>query len=443
VAADPAEMTKRIEALTDLQPDQGNANKGTERGQYMLDESIAQVGAARSIVTDRDGVVIAGNKTLQAAVDAGLGVQVVQTDGNDLVVVQRTDLDLDGEGDEAERARLAAYFDNRSSEVGLAWDAEQIAADIAAGMDFGPMFGDDELADILGDLAPEPQPDPGAQIDKAAELQAKWDTALGQIWEIGQHRIVCGDCTDAAVVEALMQGERAALGVTSPPYAVGKEYEVGISFDDHLALLRGAADAAIDAISPGGFFFVNFGEIAPQSHTKPLTGSSRQCLYPISKDYWQIFHVERNMDLYAMRMWYKPFNRLQQPFWTYHTSIPHHQEWEHLWTWRLPGGEGDACYDWDISSRAVWDTRTEATDDKPLTRHVAAFPVCLPERAIKAHSSSGATVWDPFLGSGTTMVVCEQLGRIGRGVEIEPKYVAVSLERLAGMGLEPRLAGTI
>ena len=144
------------------------------------------------------------------------------------------------------------------------------------------------------------------------------------------------------------------------------------------------------------------------------------------------------MDLYAMRVWYKPFNRLQQPFWSYKTSIPHYQEWEHLWTWRLPGGDGDVCHDWDISSRAVWDTRKEATDDKPLTRHTAAFPVCLPERAIKAHSAVGAIVWEPFSGSGTTIVVCEQLSRQCRAVEIEPKYCAVTLERLAGMGLEPR-----
>jgi DNA modification methylase len=236
-----------------------------------------------------------------------------------------------------------------------------------------------------------------------------------------------------------MRGERAQLGVTSPPYAVGKEYEAGVSFSDHLTLLRGFADRALDTLDPGGFLFVNFGEIAAQSHTKPLTGSGRQCIYPISKDYWQIFHEERRMDLYAMRIWYKPFNRLQQPFWSYHTSIPHHQEWEHIWTWRLPGGDDDQVYDWDISSRAVWDTRNEATDDKPLTRHVAAFPVGIPERAIRAHSAEGALVWEPFSGSGTTLVVCEQQGRLCRACELDRGYLAVTLERLVGLGLTPRL----
>ena len=96
-------------------------------------------------------------------------------------------------------------------------------------------------------------------------------------------------------------------------------------------------------------------------------------------------------------------------------------------------------YDWDISVHAVWDTRDEATDDKPLTRHVAAFPVCLPERAVKAHSKAGDVVWEPFSGSGTTIVVCERLGRKCRAIEIDPGYVAVCLQRLADMGLEPRL----
>jgi hypothetical protein len=208
--------------------------------------------------------------------------------------------------------------------------------------------------------------------------------------------------------------------------------------------------------------FTNFGEIAPQSHAGPLTGSTRQCVYPISKDYWRIFHEERYCDLYAQRIWYKPFNRLQQPFWSYKTSIPHHQEWEHIWTWRTPGGDddrltdgdisvhdhqewehiwtwrtpggdGDRRTDWDISVHAVWDTRNEATYDKPLTRHVAAFPVCLPERAIKAHSLSGELVLEPFSGSGTTLIACEKLGRRCRAVEIVPQYVAVALERWATM----------
>lgn len=414
--------------ITDFTPDSRNANRGTQRGLAALDNSLRQYGAGRSIVVDKNGHVIAGNKTLERAADMGLNdVIVVETDGTKLVAVKRIDLDLDTD----ERARLLAYADNRIGELDLDFDGLQIAADIEAGLDLDGLWDAGELAEILEAAGAELDGggDTEPQVDKAAELAEKWGTHLGQVWQLGRHRVACGDCTDKAVVEAVMQGEKADLGVTSPPYAVGKEYEINISFDDHLALLRGVADRALDTIKTGGFFFTNFGEIAAQSHSKPLTGSDRQCLYPISKDYWQIFHVERGMDLYAQRVWYKPFNRLRQPFWTYHTSIPHHQEWEHIWTWRLPGGNGDEVYDWDISSRAIWDTRQESTDDKPLTRHVAAFPVCLPERAIKAHSPRGAIVWEPFLGSGTTLIAAHNLNRLCRGVEMDPGYVAVTLQR--------------
>jgi outer membrane lipoprotein SlyB len=107
-------MPKTIDSITDLQPDPRNANKGTERGAYMVAHSLEEYGAGRSILADAEGVVIAGNKTLQAAADLGIPVRVVQTDGRELVVVQRTDLSL---MDDDQRARLLAYADNRASIV--------------------------------------------------------------------------------------------------------------------------------------------------------------------------------------------------------------------------------------------------------------------------------------------------------------------------------------
>lgn len=309
--------------------------------------------------------------------------------------------------------------------------------------------GDEGLQKALAELAEkegldwgkvEPPEDPGAQVDKAEELRVKWGVESGQLWRLGEHRLICGDCTDSNSWQRIMIGERGVLAVTSPPYAVGKEYEEGVTFQNHIKLLCGFADRLIENIVPGGFIFTNFGEIAPLSHASKLTGSKRQCIYLISKDYWHIFHEERKCDLYAQRIWYKPFNRLQQPFWSYHTSIPHYQEWEHIWTWRTPGGDGDRVCDWDISVHAIWDTRNESTDDKPLTRHVAAFPVCLPERAIKAHSLTGEIILEPFSGSGTTLIACERLGRKCRAVEISPGYVAVALQRWADMtGKTPEL----
>ena len=96
-------------------------------------------------------MVIAGNKTLESAADMGLAIEVVQTDGKKLVVVQRTDLDLSSDSG----ARELAWADNRASEIGLDWNPEQIAADLAAGVDLDSMFRKDELEKIMKWNPPE------------------------------------------------------------------------------------------------------------------------------------------------------------------------------------------------------------------------------------------------------------------------------------------------
>ena len=131
--------------LSELLPDERNANQGTERGRYMLDHSLRQYGAGRSILVDKSGRIIAGNKTVEVAADVGLeDILVVQTDGTKMVVVQRVDLDLQ----EGDAARLLAYADNRSSEVNLDWDADQIHFDLDVGLDLAGLFLPGELDGI-------------------------------------------------------------------------------------------------------------------------------------------------------------------------------------------------------------------------------------------------------------------------------------------------------
>lgn len=132
--------------LSDLQPDRRNANKGTERGLKALDHSLRQYGAGRSILVDKHGRIIAGNKTTERAADLGLeDVIIVPTDGTKLVAVQRTDLDL--ETDKA--ARELALADNRVSELDLAWDVDQLLADVQDGVDLGAFFRPDELDALI------------------------------------------------------------------------------------------------------------------------------------------------------------------------------------------------------------------------------------------------------------------------------------------------------
>jgi hypothetical protein len=137
-------MAEKIEKLTDLTPDPFNANEGTLRGAQLLGVSMETYGAARGIVVDKHGLVIAGNKAFDAAVDNGLGVQVVPTDGKTLVVVQRTDLDAD-----TPQAKELAYLDNRTSEVGLKWNPVQIEEDLANGLELGGMWSEGELQTLL------------------------------------------------------------------------------------------------------------------------------------------------------------------------------------------------------------------------------------------------------------------------------------------------------
>lgn len=116
-------MAKEITSIEDLQPDPHNLNTGSERGTYAIATSLERYGAGRSILVDKEGVVIAGNKTLQEAVEKGFQIRTVKTSGEELVVVQRTDLDID-----SAQGRGLALADNRASEVSLNWSTEELAA---------------------------------------------------------------------------------------------------------------------------------------------------------------------------------------------------------------------------------------------------------------------------------------------------------------------------
>ena len=151
----PAKKPKTIKTIRDLTPDRQNVNAGTERGAYMVDWSLTELGAGRSILADASGNVLAGNKTLEAAVEHGFPVRVVETDGKELVVVQRRDLDLNGNEKQRGKARQMAIADNRASEVGYAPDAEILLAHQANGVDISPMFREDEIDLYIESLTPK------------------------------------------------------------------------------------------------------------------------------------------------------------------------------------------------------------------------------------------------------------------------------------------------
>jgi hypothetical protein len=200
--------------MTQLVLDEKNANKGTKRGRALLEESLARYGAGRSVVVDRNHRVIAGNKTVEAAVSAGMkSIAVIETDGSSLVAVQRGDLDLKRD----KKARVLAIADNRVGEIDLEWNPEVLAS---LDGDLTQFWNENELNALLKGFRSNELSAPEPKIDQAAELQKKWNTERGQIWEIGNHRLMCGDSSRASDLSALMDGKIAKLCATDPPYLV-------------------------------------------------------------------------------------------------------------------------------------------------------------------------------------------------------------------------------
>jgi hypothetical protein len=129
-------------STVEIKPDRKNANKGTARGTKMVESSLTETGAGRSIVIDAKGEIMGGNKTYEAAKKLGIPVRIVQSDGTELIAVQRTDLVLDDPNDP--RGRKLAYYDNLTGQL-MAWDAGQVVEDLNNGFNFEGLFVPNEL----------------------------------------------------------------------------------------------------------------------------------------------------------------------------------------------------------------------------------------------------------------------------------------------------------
>ncbi len=138
--------------LADIKFDGANANKGSERGRYMIEASMREFGFADAGTLDRHNVIIGGNKRTEVAGEIALSDEaiIIDVDGTKPVYIRRNDLDLSDPEDD--RARKLAYALNRSSEVSMQWNTEQLFADIGAGLDLSGMFRQDELDELLAEM---------------------------------------------------------------------------------------------------------------------------------------------------------------------------------------------------------------------------------------------------------------------------------------------------
>jgi DNA modification methylase len=312
-----------------------------------------------------------------------------------------------------------------ANKAGGNWDWDILAKEFSTSdlMEWG--FDADALKDLKMDAAAldnllkskkEPPPDdPGAQVDKAEELREKWGTALGQLWQIGEHRLICGDCTDPATIRRLLGEDQIDIICTDPPYCSGGFQEAGkasgsVGTDaQHKAIVN-------DTLSTRGYA-------------------------ALLKSSFSLFDALYLYVFTDWRMWVYLFDIAESASFSVRSMI--------VWDKGSPGmGRGwraqhelvlFGCKQtppFDKHSRGVGNViRVDRTGN---INHTTEKPVELIEKLL-ANVPFAQIVADPFCGSGTTLVACERLHRRGRGVEISPAYVAVTLERLSQMGLEPVL----
>ena len=187
-------------SINDLKADHKNARKRTNQSAELIQESIKRYGAARSIVIDEENRILAGNGTIEGAKAAGIkNVRIIETAGDEIIAVRRTDLT------EHEKVGLA-LADNRTSDLSD-WDAEMLHQ-LSQEQDISPWFEEDDLAEIIGEVEQLPSEE-NTDPDNVPEAPEDPITKPGDLWILGDHRLLCGDSTNPQHVERLMDGKKA------------------------------------------------------------------------------------------------------------------------------------------------------------------------------------------------------------------------------------------
>ncbi len=253
-------------------------------------------------------------------------------------------------------------------------------------------------------FGPEPKgEDAGAQVDKAEELRVKWGVESGQLWKLGEHRIICGDCTDRAVVERVKDIPLNIM-VTDPPYGV--EYDA-----DWRNKVFGEGDRAIGEV-------VNDDNVDWREAWQLFDGDIVYC-----------WHAGQHASKVENSLLFCGFETKAQIIWSKkHFVISRgHYSARHEPCWYSVRKGKSASWIGADNEQTVWEF---GLDDRAIGGHSTQKPIECMERPIRNHNGD---VYDPFLGSGTTLIACERISRKCRAVEISPAYVAVAIQRWVDM----------
>ena len=393
--------------------------------------SIVEFGWTNPVLVAGDGTVIAGHGRLDAARRLGLSMVPV--------------LVLDHLSEAQRRAYVIA--DNKLA-LNAGWNDELLAAELHAlnGEGFNlelTGFDETELDRLMAPLDDDAGTggDATDAADEAPEPPRNPVSRSGDLWRMGEHRLLCGDSTDGAAIARLMESDRAALLFTSPPYGNQRNYTTG-GIGDWEALMRGVFGRLDEVMAQDGQVLVNLGMIHRDNEWQPYwngwldwmraSGWRRFGFYvwdqgPGLPGDWNgrlapafelLFHFNRQTR--------KP-NKIVPCKWAGHINDSHGGmrgkdgtvgEWTHA---------GQGVQETRIPDNVLRITRHKARGIE--TEHPAVFPVALPEFVMNAYSDQDDIVFEPFAGSGTTLVAGERAGRRVRAIELAPEYVDVALLR--------------
>ena len=410
--------------MTDIRPQTKNANKHTQRGMTALESSIRQDGWIGAITVAADGESFDGSARIEVTGTHGMldNAIIVETDGSRPVVVKRTDIPT-ADDERAKRLGIAA---NRVAELNLDWDTtvldEMLTLDPTM---LDGLFTSDEVAELI----PPPliaEGDGGDDDDfdaTPADENEPTRCRMGDLWLIdGKHRLLCGDSTNAEEVTRLMNEMLCDMVWTDPPYGVAigdknkflntigfanrmEEYLVNDTLDEsELLIMLEKAFANVLAVSrSGGAWYV----AAPAGPPQAIFG-----LVLKKHGIWRqtIQWIKNNATFAPLGV-------------DYHwRAEPIFYGWKPNGAHRFFGGR---------KQDTVWEI------DRPVTSpdHPTMKPIALVQRAIENSSLVHELVFDPFLGSGTTLIAAHRTNRICYGIEISPRYCDVILRRAEAEGL--------
>jgi predicted RNA methylase len=418
--------------IDQLRPDPANPRRISDDELDSLERSIRQFGFVQPVLARRaDGMVIGGHQRLVAAPRLGLTtVPVIWLD------IPR------------EQARLLNLALNK---IGGSFDDQLLArllADLQATPDIDLSlsgFGEDEIADLLRSLETREKRErvESFDLDEAlAEATRSPRAKLGDLWALGDHRLACGDATDPATVDRLLDGAEPRLLATDPPYGVSLDgswrdgvYNALGPAEKTYMRLDGHPDAQDGTAAPGGAHPRRRG-----NRNTTISGDTRVdwseafALVP-SLEVGHVWHAGVHAAEVAQGLERIGFEIVAQVIWDKGLFAMgrswYHWSHEPCWVVRKKGakvrflGSRDQATIWHAPSPKM----IMAGSAEPRLDHPTQKPLVLFETPIRNHLKSGEALYEPFCGSGTALVAAERTGTRCYAMEIDPIYLEVALRR--------------